>query len=175
MPTGLVTTWLEEKGFGFIAPDDSTFGDLFVHVSELRDARANGLERGDRVRFDVKYNREKGKNLAVNVIVEKSESEIETAELEADKAAAEADVVAVAAETADKMPDAGATAGVGVAGQQLTPCDCAVTVPASSFLAVLVISCDGSMEQSGGGATTPQAKVRRSPKGASARDFAFNL
>lgn len=22
MPTGLVTTWLEEKGFGFIAPDD---------------------------------------------------------------------------------------------------------------------------------------------------------
>ncbi|CAK9110860.1 Probable cold shock protein A [Durusdinium trenchii] len=72
MPTGLVTTWLEEKGFGFIAPDDSTFGDLFVHVSELRDARANGLERGDRVRFDVKYNREKGKNLAVNVIVEKS-------------------------------------------------------------------------------------------------------
>ena len=67
--------------------------------------------------------------------------------------------VAVAAETADKMPDAGATAGVGVAGQQLTPCDCAVTVPASSFLAVLVISCDGSMEQSGGGATTPQAKV----------------
>lgn len=45
MPTGLVTTWLEEKasdasklfvrqGFGFIAPDDSTYGDLFVHVSE---------------------------------------------------------------------------------------------------------------------------------------------
>eukprot|EP00434_Breviolum_minutum_P040756 symbB.v1.2.036234.t1/scaffold5005.1/size31866/2 len=72
MPAGLVTTWLEEKGFGFIAPDDSNLGDLFVHVSELRDARANGLERGDRVRFDVKYNREKGKNLAVNVIVEKS-------------------------------------------------------------------------------------------------------
>lgn len=67
-----MTTWLEEKGFGFIAPDDSNLGDLFVHVSELRDARANGLERGDRVRFDVKYNREKGKNLAVNVIVEKS-------------------------------------------------------------------------------------------------------
>eukprot|EP00438_Fugacium_kawagutii_P019958 Skav200581 [mRNA] locus=scaffold1051:18458:24228:- [translate_table: standard] len=49
MPAGLVTTWLEEKGFGFIAPDDSNLGDLFVHVSELRDARANGLERGDRV------------------------------------------------------------------------------------------------------------------------------
>eukprot|EP00930_Biecheleria_cincta_P000454 TRINITY_DN100971_c0_g1_i1.p3 TRINITY_DN100971_c0_g1~~TRINITY_DN100971_c0_g1_i1.p3 ORF type:complete len:155 (+),score=34.63 TRINITY_DN100971_c0_g1_i1:111-575(+) len=72
MPTGLVTTWLEEKGFGFIAPDDSSLGDLFVHVSELRDARANGLERGDRVSFEVKYNRDKGKNLAVNVLVEKS-------------------------------------------------------------------------------------------------------
>ncbi|CAE8610093.1 unnamed protein product, partial [Polarella glacialis] len=47
-------------------------GDLFVHVSELRDARANGLQRGDRVRFEVKANREKGKNLAANVVVEKS-------------------------------------------------------------------------------------------------------
>ncbi|CAK0848942.1 unnamed protein product [Prorocentrum cordatum] len=72
MPTGLVTTWLEEKGFGFIAPDDASLGDLFVHVSELRDARSNALTRGDRVRFEVKYNREKGKNLAIGVTVERN-------------------------------------------------------------------------------------------------------
>eukprot|EP00445_Apocalathium_hangoei_P044884 CAMPEP_0203985926 /NCGR_PEP_ID=MMETSP0360-20130528/5647_1 /ASSEMBLY_ACC=CAM_ASM_000342 /TAXON_ID=268821 /ORGANISM="Scrippsiella Hangoei, Strain SHTV-5" /LENGTH=94 /DNA_ID=CAMNT_0050925269 /DNA_START=160 /DNA_END=440 /DNA_ORIENTATION=+ len=72
MPTGLVTTWLEDRGFGFIAPDDPDIGDLFVHASELRDARSSSLRRGDRVSFQVKFNRDNGKNLATNVTVEKT-------------------------------------------------------------------------------------------------------
>merc|ERR1719409_150273 len=69
--TGLVTTWVEERGYGFISPNDGNIGDLFVHIDSLRDRSLKSLKRGDRVRFEVELNtnptKNSGKKFAVNV------------------------------------------------------------------------------------------------------------
>mmetsp|Transcript_4739 Transcript_4739/g.13809 ORF Transcript_4739/g.13809 Transcript_4739/m.13809 type:complete len:187 (-) Transcript_4739:420-980(-) len=69
--TGVVTTWVEEKGYGFISPNDAKTGDLFVHVDSILDRTIKKLHRGDRVRFDVELNtnptKNSGKKFAVNV------------------------------------------------------------------------------------------------------------
>mmetsp|Transcript_74024 Transcript_74024/g.171724 ORF Transcript_74024/g.171724 Transcript_74024/m.171724 type:complete len:173 (-) Transcript_74024:142-660(-) len=69
--TGIVTTWVEEKGYGFISPNDAKTGDLFVHVDSILDRTIKKLTRGDRVRFDVELNtnptKNSGKKFAVNV------------------------------------------------------------------------------------------------------------
>mmetsp|Transcript_54344 Transcript_54344/g.168582 ORF Transcript_54344/g.168582 Transcript_54344/m.168582 type:complete len:176 (-) Transcript_54344:45-572(-) len=69
--TGVVTTWVEEKGYGFISPNDAKTGDLFVHVDSILDRSVKKLARGDRVRFDVELNtnptKNSGKKFAVNV------------------------------------------------------------------------------------------------------------
>merc|ERR1712232_564342 len=69
--TGLVTTWVEGRGFGFISPTEHNIGDLFVHVDSLRDRSIRSLKRGDRVRFEVEMNtnptKNSGKKFAVNV------------------------------------------------------------------------------------------------------------
>eukprot|EP00450_Noctiluca_scintillans_P040302 CAMPEP_0194480316 /NCGR_PEP_ID=MMETSP0253-20130528/3155_1 /TAXON_ID=2966 /ORGANISM="Noctiluca scintillans" /LENGTH=237 /DNA_ID=CAMNT_0039319681 /DNA_START=83 /DNA_END=797 /DNA_ORIENTATION=- len=74
---GLVTTWVEERGYGFISPNDPKLGDLFVHVDALRDRNIKKLNRGDRVRFDVELNtnptKNSGKKFAVNVELDRPE------------------------------------------------------------------------------------------------------
>jgi len=57
--------WDEERGFGFIKPDDGD-DDLFAHRSNLH-GDAKGLGKGEKVRFDVEYNDKKGKTFAVNI------------------------------------------------------------------------------------------------------------
>ena len=47
---GTVKWFNEEKGFGFIKPDEGT-KDLFVHVSALRGIRGNQMQDGTRVSF----------------------------------------------------------------------------------------------------------------------------
>lgn len=68
---GVVTTWVDEKGYGFISPNDGKLGDLFVHVDAIVDRSIKNLKRGDRVRFDVELNtnptKNSGKKFAVNV------------------------------------------------------------------------------------------------------------
>ena len=64
--SGSVKKWVDEKGFGFLAPDDGG-EDVFVHRSALVDAEA--LEQGDQVTFDSEYDDRKGKYRAANVSV----------------------------------------------------------------------------------------------------------
>merc|ERR1719394_1734705 len=58
---GKVKVWYEDKGFGFIAPDDNRFGntDIFVHRSKLHDGQS--LVVGSPVVFKAEWNTTKGK------------------------------------------------------------------------------------------------------------------
>jgi CspA family cold shock protein len=49
MPNGTVKWFNDEKGFGFIAPEDGS-ADLFVHQSALADGQT--LAEGAKVSFD---------------------------------------------------------------------------------------------------------------------------
>eukprot|EP00438_Fugacium_kawagutii_P010767 Skav218283 [mRNA] locus=scaffold2035:589603:594139:- [translate_table: standard] len=64
---GSVKTWNDDKGFGFIGPEDGG-EDLFCHTSALRGCK--GLGKGDKVRFDAEFDDRKGKMRAVNVSLE---------------------------------------------------------------------------------------------------------
>jgi CspA family cold shock protein len=62
MQEGTVKFFNEEKGFGFITPNDGG-NEIFVHVSGLTET----IRQNDEVRYDVQEGR-KGPN-AVNVVV----------------------------------------------------------------------------------------------------------
>jgi CspA family cold shock protein len=66
MPTGTVKFFNDEKGFGFITPDDGGV-DVFVHVSAL--TRGGSLSQGDKVYYDIGQDRKTGKSKAENVSV----------------------------------------------------------------------------------------------------------
>ncbi|CAE8718558.1 unnamed protein product [Polarella glacialis] len=67
MPSGVMVRWNEDKGFGFIKPDDGG-DDLFAHVSQLLDGEGSVRDR-DEVRFKIEYDDRKGKDRATNVEV----------------------------------------------------------------------------------------------------------
>jgi cold shock protein len=64
MSTGTVKWFNDDKGFGFITPDDGT-KDLFVHQSAITGDGFRSLEEGAKVSFDSEPS-EKGPR-AVNV------------------------------------------------------------------------------------------------------------
>ncbi|NKK95765.1 cold-shock protein [Rhizobium leguminosarum bv. viciae] len=66
MATGTVKFFNDDKGFGFITPENGG-QDVFVHVSALH--RGDSLREGDKVSFEVGQDRKTGKSKAENVSV----------------------------------------------------------------------------------------------------------
>jgi CspA family cold shock protein len=66
MPTGTVKWFSDEKGFGFITPDEGG-KDLFVHFSSIAAEGFRTLPEGSRVNYEAEQG-PKGPN-AVNVTV----------------------------------------------------------------------------------------------------------
>ena len=66
MTTGTVKFYNDQKGFGFIQPDDGG-KDVFVHATALERAGMRGLAEGQKVAFDTAEDRLSGK-IAVNNI-----------------------------------------------------------------------------------------------------------
>jgi CspA family cold shock protein len=56
MPQGTVKWFNEEKGFGFITPDDGS-GDIFVHHSGIAGRGFKSLEEGERVTYELAQGR----------------------------------------------------------------------------------------------------------------------
>ena len=52
MSTGTVARFMNEKGFGFITPDEGG-KDIFVHQSDIQTEGHKSLTPGQRVKFDV--------------------------------------------------------------------------------------------------------------------------
>ena len=66
MTNGTVKFYNNQKGFGFIQPDDGG-KDVFVHATALERAGMRGLVEGQKVSFDTAEDRRSGK-IAVNTI-----------------------------------------------------------------------------------------------------------
>jgi CspA family cold shock protein len=63
---GTIKKFFEDKGFGFITPDDGG-EDVFAHVKECPELE--GAQAGDAVNYDTKYDDRKGKYNATNLSV----------------------------------------------------------------------------------------------------------
>jgi CspA family cold shock protein len=66
MNTGVVKFYNDQKGFGFIKPDDGG-KDVFVHASALERAGMRGLVEGQKVAFDTQEDRRTGKIAVGNI------------------------------------------------------------------------------------------------------------
>lgn len=66
MSTGTVKWFNEQKGYGFIQPDDGG-KDIFVHISAVQRSGLQGLRDGQKVSFELEADRRTGKMAAVNL------------------------------------------------------------------------------------------------------------
>ena len=65
MITGTVKFFNNDKGYGFIAPEDGS-SDAFVHISAVERAGMSTLNKDQRVSYEVERGRN-GKEAAVNL------------------------------------------------------------------------------------------------------------
>jgi cold shock protein len=68
MTKGTVKWFNDQKGFGFIQPDDGG-KDVFVHISAVERAGMRLLNEGQKIAFDVVADRRTGKSSADNLQV----------------------------------------------------------------------------------------------------------
>ena len=66
MTTGTVKWFNGQKGFGFIQPSDGS-NDVFVHVSAVERAGLSGLAEGQKVSYEAKTDKMRGKVSAENL------------------------------------------------------------------------------------------------------------
>lgn len=66
MTTGTVKWFNGQKGFGFIQPNDGGT-DVFVHISAVERAGLTGLAEGQKVSFEAKTDKMRGKTSAENL------------------------------------------------------------------------------------------------------------
>jgi len=66
MTTGTVKFYNDQRGFGFIQPDDGG-KDVFVHATALEQAGMRGLVEGQKVSFEVRTDERSGKQAAANL------------------------------------------------------------------------------------------------------------
>jgi cold shock protein len=66
MTTGTVKFFNDERGYGFITPEDGG-PDVFLHVSALEAAGLQRVSEGDRLSFDLVLDQRKGKTNAQNI------------------------------------------------------------------------------------------------------------
>lgn len=63
MPTGEVVFFNNDRGYGFIEPDDGG-DDVFVHISAVFKAKMDTLYRGRRVSYELTLDKRKGRMIA---------------------------------------------------------------------------------------------------------------
>jgi CspA family cold shock protein len=66
MATGTVKWFNEQKGYGFIQPDQGG-KDVFVHISAVERSGLTGLAEGMKVSYEVQADRRTGKESAANL------------------------------------------------------------------------------------------------------------
>jgi cold shock protein len=66
MAQGTVKWFNQQKGFGFIQPDDGS-QDVFVHISAVERAGMGSLREGQKVSFEIVADRRRGKSSAENL------------------------------------------------------------------------------------------------------------
>jgi CspA family cold shock protein len=66
MEKGTVKFYNDQKGYGFIAPDNGG-KDVFVHATALERAGLRGLAEGQKVAFDTQEDRRTGKIAVANI------------------------------------------------------------------------------------------------------------
>ena len=66
MSTGTVKWFNDQKGYGFIQPDDGG-KDVFVHISAVQRSGLNGLAEGQKISYELETDRRTGKQSAGNL------------------------------------------------------------------------------------------------------------
>jgi cold shock protein len=66
MPIGTVKWFNEQKGYGFIQPDNGG-KDVFVHIRDVEQAGLGHLSEGQKISFEVEADRRSGKDRAVAI------------------------------------------------------------------------------------------------------------
>lgn len=68
MDTGTVKWFNDQKGYGFIQPDNGG-KDVFVHISAVQRSGLQGLAEGQKITYELQTDRRTGKTSAVNLQV----------------------------------------------------------------------------------------------------------
>ena len=66
MTVGTVKFFNDQKGFGFIGPDDGS-PDVFVHISAVERAGLGTLREGQKISYEIVADRRSGKSSADNL------------------------------------------------------------------------------------------------------------